>query len=390
MSIKSAALQRLVDQEIIRTKATVYDPHPRRAPGPEFEVGHKRARTFADRCKQQFLSAENAAYLAKHISNTPGAPVCNRETVERKILEFVPMLHTLIDDDPLALRGAATNNAARLWDEVKRFNRAFVSNVLDSDRAYSYYKKPRGRLWGEEEPYHMRAFEADSLRPPGLESLNDNTLPFAESPHRRQPLFEFADDPRALAEPMQYGHPRYAKEGVASFASGRKANHTRRIIQSESFAAESVADREAGGDEDVIFGERRSVRTPALGPTRATRMGRANTPDDYHVGVRQIVDGQPGPVGEVDRLPAGATLPPAGTSRPLVEAPDTRFMRYEGIPFWQDNNGARANYERDSEEVGRTLSSAPTELGSHVRRFRGMTQLRHPRGSSHRRLGPTV
>lgn len=75
----------------------------------------------------------------------------------------------LISSDPWARRGAA-RAAINLWSEVRRINLEFFNYRLkmlqDMGHLISH------TLDDDDEPYHMRMFIADSLRPPGYEHLN--------------------------------------------------------------------------------------------------------------------------------------------------------------------------------------------------------------------------
>lgn len=134
---------------------------------------------FRERVAALFTAAANAAYLrgvlGRRLAGEPG-PVLDYalDGLDGRLRAFARGRGgELVQSDPLAQRGDA-RPGDEAWAAVRRLNRAFVDYVV------RLVADVRGTLLeGAAEidgAYHVQAFIADSLRPPGLEHLNDGVL----------------------------------------------------------------------------------------------------------------------------------------------------------------------------------------------------------------------
>jgi hypothetical protein len=146
----------------------------RAAPHPPRHVG--TAQSFPARICETFVSQANQAYLKWYLMKyTPTAET--RQIAERTTATAVwdyskGAGRELFESDPQAQRGAAPD----LWSEVRRVNRAFLAAQMAVLCDIARRNAPRGKddsgMYADDEPYHVRAFAEDSLRPAGLEGLN--------------------------------------------------------------------------------------------------------------------------------------------------------------------------------------------------------------------------
>jgi hypothetical protein len=305
-------------------------------------AGREAARTparFRDRVLAQFRSPENIAYLRSLFAERlPRGPLraFTLATLEDALLNFSGgegRAFDILNSDPTARRGS-NRPAVGLWDEVRRLNRAFYEDRLALLREQAHLierRAPRDGVSEDDEPYHMRMFISDSLRPPGLEHLNTPG-----------PLY-------ALREDQSTWTPR---------ERGRR----------ETFAAQQKADPDVFlyGEDDSPWGIGDPNRTPEQAV--AEYWGDAWT-------ASETTTGAPETMGQA----YGANY---GWGGAWQENGGTRFMRYETIPFWQ--RGGREGIDYDIEE---NLGTAARELDGQVRRW-DMDRLRKPRGQEYRRYGP--
>jgi hypothetical protein len=136
---------------------------------------------FRDRVVAQFRSPANLAYLRDLFAGrVPAGPprAFVLATLPDAAHEFSSASGRALEvlaSDPEARRGAL-RPAVDLWGEVRRLNRAFYEDRLAvvREQAHNIDRRPgpRDSLADDDEPYHVRMFTADSLRPPGLERLN--------------------------------------------------------------------------------------------------------------------------------------------------------------------------------------------------------------------------
>lgn len=130
---------------------------------------------FRERVLAAFRAPANVAYLRGVLAaRTPPGPLraFALATLEDAVLGF-DQGGDLLDSDPLAQRGGA-RPATGLWAEVRRLNLAFFTSRMRilRDKAALIERRSGDGQWDDDEPYHVRMLIADSLSPPGLESLN--------------------------------------------------------------------------------------------------------------------------------------------------------------------------------------------------------------------------
>ena len=111
-----------------------------------------RTPRYGSRVLEQFRSPQNMAYLEALLRPA------DRQKMQDTVYEF----------DETTPPASVARPSGDFWGDVRRLNRAFA--------AY-YGRGIHGPETGHaepasEEPYHMQAFVADSLRPPGLAHLN--------------------------------------------------------------------------------------------------------------------------------------------------------------------------------------------------------------------------
>lgn len=332
------------------------DSVPLEAGPPRYTVTRERARTPArahDRVLAIFRGVENLAYLRTLLSKHTLAGAQRRfalDTLEEAAHSFCESGgrgYDVLASDPEARRGAADRGTG-IWPEVQRLNRAFFEERRAAVRAVASHLEPgppRDGHGDDDEPYHMRMFIADSLRPPGLEHLN------GPGPHH-----ELRED-QATARREGFAGSR----STGARGTGRAAGGDFDGRDSDAFLY---------GEADAPWGAGDPLRSPEEAVAEywgdnwaasETRLARDRTRD----GAAYETHG--------DRYAWGDSWRENG---------GTRFMRREGIPFWQ--KGGREGYDRDIEE---TLGTAGRELDNHVRRW-DMNRLREPRGQSYRRFGP--
>jgi hypothetical protein len=267
---------------------------------------------YKQRIVLQFKSANNVNYLFNNIKhNFPNNR--QKDFILRTLPDIVETfantfgyIYDFADSDSVAIRGF-NSASGNIKSEISRLNRQFYIYCMKlSKNLHTLNKKAEYEY--DDEPYHMRMFIADSLRPPGLEHLNGPG-----------PLYEIKEDQRSFSrhylsdndEPWDIGrHNRTAEEALSEYFGGDN-----RIGTALGFT-------EFGGDKNLNQNWKKNN--------------------------------------------------------------ETRFMRYETIPFWQ--MGGHEGYELDIED---TLGQAPIELGGHVRRWDGLERMINKNGMKYRRYGPT-
>ena len=326
------------------------------------EVARTPAR-FRDRVVAQFRSPQNLEYLRALFARQfpAGLRPPALAALHGSALEFSSGTGRALDalaSDPAAQRGGL-RPAVGLWDEVRRLNRIFYEDRLEfhTSRGEDGGGEDGGEDGGgEDEPYHIRMFNADSLRPPGLEHLNGPG-----------PFYALLEDQVAGAgrEPFKAGRepPRMGRE---PFKAGREAPRAGREAPR--------ANVDDDGDLSSMY---------ALGDDAAWERGSADRTSDQ--AIAEYWGDSQAATGTESSRPGGQTGHAYGDATAWGDAwrenGGTRLMRYESIPFWQ--KGGRQGYDSDIED---TLGSAGRELGSHVRRW-NMDRVREPRGQEYRLYG---
>jgi hypothetical protein len=361
----------------------------------------------------------------------------------------------LIDSDPLGLRGCATGGG-NLIEELKHLNQAFLHQHLrhvmeggrtagvpilpgDSNPAVSTFG-PGAPTEGEDLAY--RLFEADSLRPPGLENLN-GPGPLWELPENQGAssmlaaagVREHPADGGAQASSQHEPFAVRPKAGIASIDMPWRAS-TQPYVSAETAAAEyygheTPISNTMGFDSPLRLAETRAPG--ASGMTVADAAGRVagnpmpgapGAPPSRcgYDGVFQPRNGNGGLAQMMNDAARRAQLNGDAAAAALLTGNAGRFERREQIPYWQRNghnpnlrtgrwqSNARAGVGGagtvaardwsksgareaawDTGDIEETLGSGSAEFGggleSHVRKW-DMDRLRHPRGESYMRFGP--
>ena len=364
---------------------------------------------FRDRVVSLFRAPANLKYLRALFAKTvPAGPLRGfaLDTLDDAVYEFSTSgegrAMDVIGSDPIALRGDG-RPAVGLWDELRRLNRVFYEDrlaFLRDQAALIEPHAPRDGVAEDDEPYHMRMFIADSLRPPGYEHLNTPG-----------PLWELKEDqstwlPRPGARNGAYQRPH------APYGPSQRPQASR-----NPQAPARPARPARGGRKEGLTSQRDGFRGNGVrsvgyfgGYTEGGLPPPPQQPHDYHDGVEVFAYGEddaPWGRGDPNRTPEQAVAEYWGedwtTSDTMIGAPETmgraygsmyswgdrwkendgtRFQRYESIPFWQ--KGGREGYDLDIEE---NLGTAGRELDAHVRRW-SMDKLRQPRGQEYRSYGP--
>jgi hypothetical protein len=344
---------------------------------------------FRDRVRAQFSSPQNLEYLHDLFNRrVPRGPL--REftlaTLHDAVLSFIEYEGRAFDvltEDPIAQRGS-NRPAVSLWSEIKRLNRVFYEDrlALLRDQAHIIENRaPRDGIAEDEEPYHMRMFISDSLRPPGLEHFNtpgplwalrEDQSTWEPRPRTGGALGGGAGarDGGVGGTSGPFGPPRgrVPRETFAGSAPARRGAPPRGARPDEAFAAHRRADPDVFmyGEDDSPWDIGDPNRTPEQAV--AEYWGDSWT-------VSETTTGAPETMGKA----YGATY---GWGDTWAENGGTRFQRFESIPYWQ--KGGREGYEADIEE---NLGTAARELDGQVRRF-DMDKIRNPRGQEYRRYGP--
>lgn len=393
-------------------------------------AGHETARTplrFRDRVILAFRAPPNIEYLRGLFSRrVPPGPMRSfaLDTLADSVYEYSNnygrALEILADDPPSRRDGVRP--AVTLWGEVRRLNRVYFSERLDFFREHAHLLErvppageyPTGLRDGiseDDEPYHIRMFTEDSLRPDGWEHFNGDG-----------PLYAILEDqartPRPGREPSAMGppggpapsRPSAGSSGAPSRAAPR-AGSSREPSRAGSFEARGRPSG-AGTREGFAGGMSNWGRAgPSAPPPGGWGHGFLKepapepplwVPADTEVFMYGAQDA-PWSAGNPDRTPEQAVFEywnddgKAATDDGVAwDGADgdgvswghwsgsngSRFDRWGGeIPFWQ--KGGRDGYDLDIEE---TLGTAARETDNPVRRW-DMDRLREPRGQEYRRYG---
>jgi hypothetical protein len=304
---------------------------------------------FRTRVLTLFGSRQNEAYL-RYLLATWVPAGAQRElalaSLDDAMYNFASnegRAHDILQSDPMARRGAL-RPALDLWGEVRRLNRAFFDERMEFLRQYS--PTAQDGLAADDEPYHIRMFAADSLRPPGLEHFNS------------EPLYEVRED--------QHGRHSAVERG-STLTTSRPMKHA----AARPSTSELRGDEFLYGEDDAPWSGGNANRTPEQAMAEYWGDGRSAS--------ETFASGAPN--GDTERVGTsyGSEATWGGAWR---ENEGSRFMRYETIPMWQ--KGGRAGYDLDIEE---NLGSQARELDGHVRRW-DLSRVRDPRGQEYRSYGP--
>lgn len=281
---------------------------------------------FRERVKNQFQSPENIAYLESTIRNNMIEGGGKRHVLAnlfKSVMEFsTQAADAIIASDPMGRRNI---NESVFWLEVKRLNAAFVNERIQFTQQSAYLldpNPPRDGIASDDEPFAMRMFIADSLRPPGLEYLNNPG-----------PAFNILEDQST-----------WEKKKSNQCCPPKKEPFSCCDKDDAAFVGTNTA------DEDMPWrnGNPNCTAEDAI----MEYWGDNNVESKTTLGSANMVG-----ISNGDLRAFGSTW---------IDNGGSRFMRYESIPFWQ--KGGREGYELDIDE---TLGSSALELGGHVRQDNG-------------------
>ena len=312
----------------------------------------------------------------------------------------------LIDSDPLARRGYASNSTS-LWGEVKKLNIAFYYNRLHFVKDFRTYLDNKSSNMPEDdnESYAYRMFQADSLY--SIPGLNKDSNPYWQvQEDRKLPKvmkYKWTDIPAGCGSGValkydaktnsmvpikesppfpdyyRYTPPRYSntvkKEGFTSGKPTKKENFNVSPSNIKPAGEQKFVYPRAGiNEEDQEWEPGSSVMTAEqrLGQYYGTDKCESTvTFDKTDIGYSEETSGIA--YGDLDAW--GSNWNKNG---------GTRFMRIPKIPFNQDTRSRP--YEKDIDEtlgVGRLHDS-----DCQVRRWGDIDRLRVNNGETYRFNGP--
>ncbi len=381
--------------------------------GPDVLAARTPVR-FQQRVAQQFASPENVAYLERLFAQrVPPGPLRKfaLDTLDGAVQEFAASYgrgYEVAYSDPLARRGGA-RPAGNLWAEIRRLNLAFFEqrNEFIVDKAALITGSTDDGQWDDDEDYATRMFQADSLRPPGMEHLNDAGPLYSILEDRTQfPVPKMAPARAAAAFHADFtraargGLPRSEKEGFSAGPYGPGLTNT---FDSTSGPKGSpmVGGCSYGGLGPAPGTARYSQYEARVSSSAAPVPG--VDPDDWG-----WTGGRPNRTAEeaiseywgdgaVESTPLAQVMTTLGAMEvggPTFgdrtawgdqwrENGGTRAMRRPEIPFYQNLSRGR-EYDRDIRE---TIGSGTLEFDSQVRAW-DTQKMRDPRGEEYRRYGP--
>jgi hypothetical protein len=333
----------------------------------------------------QFRSPMNLAYLKKLFSKLPkGQKEFAVGALEDAVYNYDRATEVL-GSDPIAMRGA-NRPAFDFWSEVRRLNAAFVADRMKMIKEYAHLlekkKAPRVFADDEDEPYSMRMFISDSLRPPGLEHLNTPGPLYGIREDQTTSELVYKDNKWVSAPSKESFTDSVSldSDGKTATAAAPKT-HNKAVPKAAPKAAPKTAlkpqqkpadvlglfdpDSKAPEETDDAWDEGSAIRKPEQ--AMAEYWGEDKVPTDTMQGKME----QEGPTYGSKYAWGNNWYKNGGN----------RFMRYEAIPFWQ--KGGREGYDYDIEE---TLGTSGRELDAHVRRW-DMDRVRKPGGEEYRRFG---
>lgn len=248
-----------------------------------------RSRAYNNRIINLFRSERNVAYLSDYLKK----PI---DDIVTHVNSFVKsdIVNDVIDNDNLARRGPQVE----IWNEISRLNEAFVKYFT-----IAYVDGKSVTSGDSHDSYAMQMFTADSLRPPGLEFLNN------AGPH-----YEILE------------------------------NQTELNLERD------------------FWGRRGLVEEVVKRPIGEKKEGYTNHRNNTSRCINGACDVKPGIMNRTDRiidiLNGNATM--GRLSKPPRD--EKRLMRFEEIPIWQKLS--HGDQERDIEE---TLGLGSRELDSQIR-----------------------
>jgi hypothetical protein len=144
----------------------------------EITVSEKRRtpKRFNEIVLQMFESERNTTYLkglfARRIVD-PHARAFLISRMDERLMEYRPIALEVLSSDAIAQRGQR-QSGSDYWEEVRRLNRNFLKSSMTMVKdLHHLVTGDHGETYFQDNQYHYTMFENDSLRPPGLEMLND-------------------------------------------------------------------------------------------------------------------------------------------------------------------------------------------------------------------------
>lgn len=327
--------------------------------------------SFRERALLQFRSPQNQAYIANAFRRHFSAPGQRHQlsfllkTLPSAVAEYGTTYGqggAILDSDPLGIRGSA-GRSGNLIEELQHLNRVFFHQRVQEADAYrdraertqTGYRP--GKTSDPDEPLFYQMFYADSIRPEGHEGLNDGGALWALN-EDRTPFH----DPSVAPEDQAWSHGEATR------------------------SAEDLMD-EYYGSETPIWSACGSGCAPSQQPPTNHQLAGGKSVcgwDSLFEQRRSTID--------YEALRAQSRAPGGLTERDIMQMSNPgRASRYEKIPVWQ-KGGHRADVLAGRDDASETLGMGSEEFGGertgHVRGW-DMSRLRHPRGESYARLGPT-
>jgi len=339
--------QRAVGRPLDVTPLPLPPARPSRVPVRADPTDITRTRAppqFYDLVLRQFRSAQNLNYLENTFHQQLGNQT-RRPDLGDALQQWASTYGvgvTMVESDPAAQRSRIAGSLD-LWAEVRRLNEAFLRQQLQARTPYAWPNAaPRDGQAQDDEGFAYRMFEADSLRPPGMEFLNPPG-----------PLWGIQEEQYTRAGMAPIGR---APIGRAPIAPGRSTGVDHMTAGGLSSYSADVLDHSAHlmAESDMPWSQANPNRTPeqALAEywgadrvSSTTMLGAANVP------------------GALD-------LDIYGRGPDWQQNGGTRFMRYPDIPFWQC-----PKREGTDREINETLGMQMREDGAHVRAW-DMSRLR--------------
>lgn len=347
------------------------------APGSEYRwMDSEGARTpirFQDRVLLVFRSPQNINYLrGLFAKNVPagGLRQFAVETLWDAIYNY-DRARDLLDSDSTALRGHATRSMS-MWSEVRRLNHAFYADRMrlfreqaaliekGSKNGYrlagkiEFPSQTRDGISESSNDYAYMMFEADSLRPPGLEHLNTPG-----------PLYALRED-QVNSERKEFLARDYPPEQFGPRTGAGREKYTIAPKPNAINSLSSALEEPGVSREDAAWSEGNANRSPsqALAEYYGEGVEEAST-----LGAQSMESGKS--YGDI-----------YSWGDKWQENGGTRFERYPTVPFWR--RGGREGYDPDFDE---TAGTGEREMDGQVRKF-DMTRMRDPAARIYRRFGP--
>lgn len=363
----------------------------------------------------QFNSPANQKYIAQALAQAFAGP--ENQVRQRFALQSLAEVMyrfgsthgpggMLVDGDPLAMRGSVSRGS-NLIEELQHLNRAFYHQRVQSVSSRPELDTPgyrrtiatasggpgRDAIAGDE-PLFYRMFEADSLRPPGLEHLNGPG-----------PLWKSLEDQGARSVLDEEYNPSVALEDHhwSHASAGRTAEQAVAEYYGED-SAFAAAMGPAAASSFSVHGED-GYYDPVSDTTRRVRLEEAARTSSSGRTTMQAAEAQRQSVCGWDGLLESRTDGSALQRLLGTSGSAGRFQRRERIPYWQRGgrrdqlltsrwqsaDGGPGAEDASAGDLEETLGSGSLEFGGErtnpVHRM-DMSRLRNPYGESFTSVGP--